>query len=150
MGIKSFIDGAIKSQKGIKQLQRHEGLRLKMYKCTAGANTIGYGRNLDANGIRQNEAELMLKNDIEDFKKKVIDNITFFDKLNSARQWVLINMAFNMGIKGLMKFKNTLAAIERGDYKDAAEGMLMSKWAGQVGGRAKELSKQMETGKFKD
>ena len=141
----------IKNQgKGIAQLKRHEGVRLDLYKCTAGANKIGYGRNLDANGISQDEADLMLNNDIEKFKKAVRENIDFFGKLNKARQWVLINMAFNMGIQGLLKFKNTMAAIENGNYKGAADQMLLSKWAAQVKSRAVELSKQMETGKFQE
>lgn len=143
--ISDFING---QSKGIAQLKRHEGCRLDLYQCTAGAWTIGFGRNLSANGISQEEASTLLNNDIEKYKTEVKDAIPFFKNLNRARQWVLINMAFNMGTAGLLKFKNTLKAIEEKRYHDAAEGMMNSKWAGQVGRRALELARQMDTGKF--
>ena len=56
----------------IRQLALHEGLRLKPYKCTSGALTIGYGRNLDARGITEAEAEMMLSHDIDDFQDRLL------------------------------------------------------------------------------
>lgn len=128
----------------IDQLIRHEGLRLKPYKDTMGKLTIGVGRNLDDVGISEQEAKMLLLNDIERAKSDCMKNLPFFSKLSETRQNVLINMCFNMGIGGLLKFKNTLKAIEEGRYNDAAQGMRDSLWAKQVKGRAEELAKQME------
>lgn len=128
----------------IEQLIRHEGMRLKPYYCTAGKLTIGVGRNLDDVGISEQEAKIMLLNDIARCKSDCLRNLPFFIKLSETRQDVLINMCFNMGINGLLKFKNTLKAIEEGRFKDAAQGMLDSLWAKQVKSRAEELSELME------
>ena len=130
------------------QLVRHEGLRLKPYRCTAGKLTIGIGRNLDDRGISQKEAYAMLERDILDFEQQLLDEIPdVYNKLDEVRQSVLLNMCFNLGIKGLLEFKNTLAFIDAGDWERAANGMLASKWAKQVGRRAIELSELMRKGK---
>ena len=130
------------------QLVRHEGLRLKPYHCTAGKLTIGIGRNLDDRGISQKEAYAMLERDIQDCEQWLIDKIPeVYNKLDEIRQSVLLNMCFNMGIKGLLEFKNTLAFIAAGDWERAANNMLASKWAKQVGRRAIELSELMRKGK---
>ena len=130
------------------QLVRHEGLRLKPYRCTAGKLTIGIGRNLEDRGISQKEAYAMLEQDIVDCEQRLIDEIPqIYTKLDEVRQSVLLNMCFNLGIKGLLEFKNTLAFIDAGDWERAANGMLASKWAKQVGMRAIELSELMRKGK---
>lgn len=146
--IKSEMCFKKKTDPGIKQLKRHESLRLKMYKCTAGANSIAYGHNLDINPISEAAADLIFQDDLNIFIPEVKKNFPFYKKLNSARQWVLINMAFNLGIRGLKKFKNTLKYIEAGEFEKAAKNMLLSRWAGQVGNRATELSMQMKSGLF--
>lgn len=133
---------------GIEQLKRHEGLALKLSNCPAGYPTMGYGHRADINPISETAADQILKDDLDLFIPAVIENFPVYKKLNKARKWVLINMAFNLGIAGLKNFVNTLKFIEDGEYKEAAENMLLSRWAGQVGARARELSKQMETGKF--
>jgi lysozyme len=130
------------------QLVRHEGLRLKPYRCTAGKLTIGIGRNLDDRGISQKEAYAMLERDIQDCEQWLIDEIAeIYNKLDEVRQSVLLNMCFNLGIKGLLGFKNTLDFIGAGDWERAANNMLASKWAKQVGMRAIELSEMMRKGK---
>ena len=131
----------------IKQLQKHEGLRLKPYKCSAGKLTIGYGRNLEDRGIDKAEACMLLANDIHQCINQVQDRIPCFPKLNDVRQNVLINMAFNLGIAGLLKFRKFLSALERKDFEDASVEMLDSRWSRQVGIRATELSEQIRTGK---
>jgi lysozyme len=68
----------------------------------------------------------------------------------AVRADALLNMAFNLGIDGLLGFGNTLAAVYRGDYDKAAEGMLASKWARQVKGRAVELAEQMRKGIYRE
>ena len=130
------------------QLTRNEGLRLKPYRCTAGKLTIGYGRNLDDVGISEEEAMILLDNDIQRAKGSLFAALPWVRALDEVRQSVLINMVFNLGIAGLLGFKNTLRAIEGRRFKAAADGMLASKWAEQVKGRAEELARQMETGEW--
>lgn len=129
----------------IGRVKKHEGLRLKMYKCTAGKNTIGYGRNLDDNGISADEAELMLKHDLENAE---VDARRFkvYEKLNQNRKDILIEMVFNLGYARLCGFKKMFSALELGDYDTAANEMLDSKWARDVGERARTLAYFMRVG----
>jgi lysozyme len=130
------------------QLVRHEGLRLKPYRCTAGKLTIGIGRNLDDCGISQSEAYVMLINDIMNCEKQLQAKIPdIYNGLDEVRKSVLLKMCFNLGVSGLLGFKNTLAFIKAGDWERAANNMLVSRWAKQVGCRAIELSELMRKGK---
>ena len=131
------------------QLKKHEGLRLKPYTDTVGKLTLGIGRNLEDKGITEQEALFMLNNDVDYFYSKLCQSIGWMKKLDDARQNVLVNMAFNLGIAGLMTFKKMLLACEHGNFKIAATEMLNSKWAEQVGYRANELAEQMRTGQIK-
>jgi lysozyme len=130
------------------QLIRHEGVRSKPYRCTSGCLTIGAGRNLDANGLREDEIMLMLRNDIKAVEDSLESRLPWFTKLDPVRQDVLVNMGFNLGVAGLLGFTQTLQHVERGEYADAAEHMLNTKWARQVGKRSQELAQQMRTGKY--
>ena len=125
-------------------LKRHEGFRSKPYRCTAGKLTIGYGTNLD-NGITEKEAETLLHlrvTEIEDYLDSVYP---WFSKLCEEHQGVLINMAYNLGLDGLAKFRNMLLAWEKNDFIQVAIEMKNSKWARQVGSRANELIKIVQT-----
>ena len=135
-------------QKLAEQLKVHEGLRLKPYKDTVGKWTIGIGRNLEDKGITEQEALFMLNNDVDYFYDKIKKEINWFWALDDVRQNVLVNMAFNLGVSGLLTFKNTLRLISFNRYEEAAEEMLNSKWANQVGYRAEELAEQMRTGEY--
>ena len=127
------------------QLERHEGLRLKPYLDTVGKLTVGYGRNLEDVGISRDEADFMLDNDIDQVERQ-LETVDEYRDLDPIRQTVIGNMAFNLGFAGLMGFKNMWAAIGRRDWDRAADEMLNSKWARQVGVRAVELSEIMRTG----
>ncbi len=131
-----------------KLLIKHEGLKLKPYRCPAGKMTIGVGRNLDDRGVTKEEAMIMLTNDIESILAEMRTKVPGFNSLSQARRDVLASMAFNMGVAGLMGFKNMLAAIHAKDWKLAASCMLASVWAKQVPSRAKELSAMMLTGEY--
>jgi len=128
------------------ELIRDEGLKLKPYRCTAGKLTIGVGRNLDDVGISASEASMLLEHDINRVITQLNLHLPWWANLTEARQRVLVNMTFNLGIVGLLKFKNTLALIQAGKYQDAAKAMLQSKWASQVGERARRLAKMMGEG----
>jgi len=129
----------------IDDLIRHEGFRSKPYCDTEGHLTIGYGLNLDA-GITKEEARMILAHRIRKIHLELISRLPYWTRLSVVRQNVLINMAYNLGVDGLMKFKVTLSMIEVGRYEEAAKQMLKSKWAKQVGRRAKELSNMMREG----
>jgi len=129
-------------------IQNHEGLCLKPYRDTVGKLTIGYGRNLDDVGISEDEAIQLLDNDIKSVIYQLKQHIGWFEKLDEVRQAVLIDMAFNMGIEVFLKFEITLKNIEQSHYKQASIDMLTSKWAIQVGNRAKVLANMMDTGEW--
>jgi len=128
------------------QLTLEEGLRLKPYHDTTGNLTIGIGRNLDHVGISTAEADMMLENDLIKVEAGLISHLNYFYQLDQVRQDVLIEMAFNMGVLGLLQFRNMLAAVSIGNYDSAADEMLKSVWAEQVGERAAKLSQMMKTG----
>jgi lysozyme len=128
------------------QLKEHEGVRLKPYRDTVGKLTIGVGRNLDDRGISMAEAEFLLDNDIEDHTKELFEKAPWVKRLDPTRQAVLVDMAFNLGVAGLLAFRRTLTSVQIGDYKLASLQMLASKWARQVKSRAFTLSKMMRTG----
>jgi lysozyme len=121
-------------------IKKHEGLRLKPYHCTAGKLTIGYGRNLDDRGITEEEADRLLHNDILLCSLQLDRDLPWWKHHPEKVQMVLMDMCFNLGIAGLLEFKRTLGYIRDQKYSVAAVEMLKSKWASQVGSRAKELS----------
>ena len=129
------------------QLIIDEGLRLKPYHCTAGKLTIGVGRNLDDRGITEAEALALLDNDIKNFWDQLILAQPWVVLAPEAIQEALLNMAFNLGISGLLGFKNTLALMQTRDYAHAASAMLDSIWAHQVGQRATRLAEQVQEAK---
>lgn len=140
------------------RIKEHEQLRLHVYddktgqpigpgSVVQGHPTIGYGRCLDdSNGITKDEAEMLFATDMLAAGEDVSRALPWAASLNEARQGVLVEMAFNLGIGKLLKFTLTLDAVRRGDYAAAAEHMLDSKWAKQVGGRANTLAQIMRTG----
>ncbi|MEZ8855590.1 glycoside hydrolase family protein [Vibrio atlanticus] len=126
-------------------IKKHEGLRLKPYRCSMGKLTIGYGRNLSDNGITLEEAEQLLQHNIDEVIQQA-QTLPFFSALNEVRQAVIVDMVFNMGLPRFQKFKKTIALIEQQAWQAAANEMLNSRWARQVGNRSKTLSDMMRYG----
>lgn len=140
----------------IQRLCVNEGIRLKPYYCPAGHLTIGIGRNLEGNpltaeekayighsvkqGITNDQAFYLCRNDLKKVRNDLDKNLPWWRDLNADRQFVMIDLCFNMGIgnskKGLLSFKNTLQAIALGNYIKASENLLKSKYAKDVGVRA--------------
>jgi lysozyme len=138
-------------QRATDQIKSDEGLVLHAYDDHLGFATIGYGRLIDrrkGGGISQDEAEYLLKNDVNARLNVLQSAIPFFNRLDDARKAVLLNMSFQLGIAGLLKFKSTLAFIEAGDFENAAANMLKSLWARQTPNRARRLAEQMRTGQW--
>lgn len=127
-------------------LERDEGLRTEPYRDTVGKLTIGIGRNLDALGISEPEARFMLDNDVSRVIRQLNDKLPWWSGLTEPRQRALANMAFNLGIGGLLGFKKMLEAMRRGKYTEASEEALNSKWARQVGQRAGRISTLIREG----
>ena len=125
-------------------LIKHEALKLKPYKDSLGILTIGVGHNLER-GISEAAAMFILDEDIADARREA-QQFAWFYYLNDVRQNVVINMVFNIGITRFKGFKKMIAALDKGYFPLAANEMLDSKWASQVGSRATELAKIMEIG----
>ena len=132
----------------IEQLKIHEGMKLKPYKCTAGKLTIGIGRNLEDVGITMEEAEYFLQNDIAEARSQLLHAFPWMGELNDARISAMINFTFNVGIGTVKKFENTLSYMQSGEWDKAADEMMDSRWARQVGNRAIEVTEQIRTGKW--
>ena len=153
----------------IEKLIAHEGLKLQVYQDTLGIDTIGIGRNLEDRGITQEElddldiptidhvyeygiteadAVYLATNDVQIVEEELVRAHPCVDSLDAVRQLIVIDMAFNMGVPRLCKFKNMWAAIHAEDYSTDAKEMLDSRWASQVKGRAIKLANAMHNGEF--
>lgn len=137
----------------IQRLILNEGLRLNPYRCTAGKLTIGVGRCLDTNPLTKEEIDFighdcmeksitkeqafyLLRHDIETVKKQLDKNLPWWKNLNEDRQYVLIDMCFQLGLNGLLKFKKMLSYLSTGFFKQAADELMDSKYARQTPARA--------------
>jgi len=127
-------------------IRRHEGWRSRPYRDTEGLLTIGYGFCLDRIEMPRSVGEVWLRHLIEDIDAALRMHFDWYEGIDGVRQAVLIDMAYNLGVPGLLRFRRMLAALERGDFETAADEMLDSKWAKQVGRRADELARIMRSG----
>lgn len=130
------------------QLRRDEGTESCAYQDSLGYWTIGVGRLIDARkggGLSNEEIDYLLDNDIKAKTAEVLQALPWAARLSEPRRAVLVNMAFQMGTKGLLAFHRTLGSIEDGQYGEAAVEMLDSAWAKQTPARAMRLATQMES-----
>lgn len=125
------------------ELVRDEGVRLFPYMDTAGKITIGIGRNLSDVGVSSAEVQAMWLADVDRATAGLDRALPWWRSLSEERQRVLMNMAFNLGIRRLLGFKKMLAAAKDGQFQPAASEMLDSAWSRQVGNRATRLAKVM-------
>src|SRR6056300_2094546 len=153
----------------IDELIKHEGLKLQVYKDTLGIDTIGIGRNLEDRGITKQEldeldipnihhvyeygiteadAVYLATNDVQIVEEELVRAHPCVDRLDAVRQLILMDMAFNMGVPRLCKFKKMWSAIHEENFEAAGFEMMDSKWARQVGRRARILSDAMKAGEF--
>jgi lysozyme len=130
-------------------LTHHEGARKFPYTDTVGKVSIGVGRNLTDKGISPSEMAILLENDINDALKDLDANLPWWRTLSEARQLVLADLCFNMGIRKLLAFKKTLGHVQAGQFKEAGAELLNSKYAKQVGARAVTLKNILVTGLYK-
>lgn len=141
------------TQSNITRLLRgDEGEVLHAYQDHLGFWTIGVGILIDkrkGGGITPEESAYLLSNRIMGKSIELDNRLPWWSKLDDARRGVLLSMAFQMGVDGLLGFKNTLTMVERGDYAGAAIGMLNSLWAKQTPERSARMAEQMRTGEWK-
>ena len=121
-------------------------MEYRVYEDTQGILTIGVGRNLEDRGLSEDEVDYLLNNDIKICVEELKRSFDWYDDLDDIRKRVLVDMMFNLGMPRLKGFVKMLEAIESGAWGAAAEEMLDSTWARQVGSRADRLSEMMETG----
>lgn len=133
------------SQAATKLIKPHEGLKLKMYRDTRGVLTIGYGFNLEVNSIPQDVAERLLEVTLEP-TITALRGLSWFQGLDVPRQAAIVDMAFNLGVHGLLGFNTFLQLIQAGQWEQATQDLLGTKWAQQVGTRATQDSEIIRTG----
>lgn len=131
------------------ELVRDEGFVSHGYQDHLGYWTIGIGRLIDkrrGGGITYEEALYLLHNDIVRISEELHQKLDFFVSLDEMRKMALINMAFQLGIHGLMEFSNMLVSLKKGDFKQAYHDALDSRWARQTPRRAKRVATMIKEG----
>ena len=131
-------------------LRKHEGVRDKVYLCSAGYETIGGGRNIseDGLGLSDDEIDYLLSNDIKRVREELTEEYYWFAGLDEARQDAMIDISFNLGQTRLRGFVKSLEAMAREDFDTAADEFMDSKWSEQVGDRAVEVTEIIRTGEY--
>lgn len=136
-----------------KALTRYfEGRESHVYQDSKGYSTIGYGRNVDKRngpGLREAEMTFMLENDLREIEQHLMMALDFYRDLSAPRQAVLIDMSYNMGVAGLLKFNTMLTRLRERNYREAAVAMTQSKWKTDVGPRRwRPLFVMLSTGEW--
>jgi len=127
-------------KKIIDSIKKHEGFRAKIYKCTEGYWTIGYGTNLDA-GITKSQASTLLEDDLYEMVANFKGFYPNFDNLDIRYQEFLSEMIYQLGDAGVLHFKKMLAAMEKGDDKEVVKQIDNSKWYSQTPNRIDDMIK---------
>lgn len=128
------------------QLIKHESIELKPYRCTSDKLTIGVGRNIEDRGISHETAMQMLDEDIDICVNELQQTISYWNDLPSRVKEGLINLCFNMGISRLMAFKKTFGFLRESMFDKAADELLESRYANQVGQRAIDVADMIREG----
>lgn len=134
----------------LQRLQLDEGCRLKMYQDSLGYWTIGYGHLLDprrGGRISQNVANLMLEEDTDQTLSQ-ISVYAWFGSQDDVRQAALADMAFNLGLEGLLHFPHFLGFMQKKDYVNAVGELKGTPWHDQVGPRADRIMSMITTGEW--
>jgi lysozyme len=133
------------------RIKTHEGESPYVYEDTLGYATIGYGRCIDKRigaGLTTDEMLYLLRNDISRSKKQ-LQPYNWYVILDEVRKGVLIELCFNIGLPKLLKFRNTLLALSVLDYNKAADELLASIWARQVGPlRSNDMTNRLRHGTY--
>ena len=129
----------------LKELKKHEGFRPRVYECTEGYETIGYGFAIKDLVLDEDIAELILMRKIQKLLERIIIAFSWFESSPDEVKFVVSNMCYQLGLRGFSKFKKTIYYLETEQYDEASIEMLDSLWAKQTPGRAKELSEYISS-----
>ena len=135
----------------IEMLKLHEGVETYAYKCSENKTTIGVGRNVDKAGglgLSDDEVDYLLQNDIDRVILELDSEYDWFSDLDDVRQDAMIDISFNLGQTRLRAFKKALSAMSEGDWDEAADQFMDSRWSEQVGIRAKNLTNMIRSGTY--
>ena len=124
----------------IKEIKKHEGFRSKVYQCTEGDDTIGYGFAIKDLELDEDIAELILMRKLDSLQTRIASRFGWFYNSPEEVKDVVTNMCYQLGVSGFSKFKKTIYLLETEQYEDASIEMLDSLWAKQTPNRARELS----------
>lgn len=127
----------------IQAVKESEGYRSRVYKCTEGYDTIGYGFAIKDLELDKEVCEIILHKKLEKMSEYAIKKMPFLVLMPLVIQDVILEMCYQIGVDGVTKFKKTLALIENEEFKKASVEMLDSKWAKQTPNRAKKLSEKV-------
>lgn len=139
-----------------KLLMIEEGFRAKPYYCSEGYPTIGVGTKIGKKGVpldsftftvNEITAKMMLIDELDRIMER-LESLSWYNSLSENRQIIIESMCYQMGVAGVLKFRNMIRAIEAGDFRYAAVEMLNSRWARQTEGRALRHADVMELGHF--
>jgi len=134
----------------VDQLKRDEGVRYVPYQDSLGYWTCGVGHKLSGapvsmDPVSDEQVNQWLDADILTAQEGLAP-YHWYQIQDEVRRAACVNMAFNLGVHGLLHFPHMLAALDINDWETAAEEMADSLWAKQVGERAKRLETQILTG----
>jgi lysozyme len=131
MSVKTLIEG-------------HEGRKSKLYKCTAGKNTIGIGRNVDDVGLSDDEIDYLFENDLKR-AQDAASKYSWFAELSEVRQAAVLDLMFNIGASRFAGFRNFIQAMSQQQYTWAAAELVDSKWYSQVGRRGPRIASMIRS-----
>ncbi|MGB1191832.1 MAG: glycoside hydrolase family protein [Pseudomonadales bacterium] len=129
----------------VDKIAMEEGFMEMMYDCPAGKKTIGFGFNLETTAIPKYIAKLWLKALVMEIESDLLE-YRWYSQMNEIRRTVITDMVYQMGLSGVLKFKNMIKALEDRNYHLAAVEMLDSNYAKQTPARANRNAEMMHQG----
>ena len=132
-------------QEIVDNIKRHEGFEPKVYQCTEGYDTIGYGFTIKDLEIDKDVADLILMKKLHTLLQRITIAFPWFENIDNIAKSVVVNMCYQLGLRGFSQFKKTIYYLETEQYEEASLEMLDSLWAKQTPNRAKELSELIST-----
>jgi len=127
----------------VDDIKKHEGFEPKVYECTEGYDTIGYGFAIKDLVIDKDVADLILMKKLHKLLERIAIAFPWFKDIDDIAKAVVVNMCYQLGLSGFSKFKKTIYYLETQQYEEASIECLDSLWAKQTPNRAKELSERL-------
>ena len=139
--------GASQDPELLARVKHFEGYRRHVYRCSLGHQTIGYGTMIDegGHGVPEFIAELLLRDYLQTIETRLKAH-EWFGELDTPRQHCILEMAYQMGVEGVLGFENMIGALERGDWMQAEAEALDSLWAKQTPARARDVAERLKLG----